>query len=388
MTQSTAFGHIGAAVVGAGFIGAVHVDALRRLGVPIRGVVGSSSQRASAAAARIGVPPYASLEAMLADPQVNVVHVASPNHLHATHVRAALNAGKHVICEKPLGVSSAETRELLQLARASGCVHVTHYNLRYYPQALEARSRILLNGDLGEVRLVHGGYLQDWLMFPNDWNWRLDPELGGSLRAVADIGSHWFDLVSFVTGLAVEEVCADLATFMATRYQPQHLRSGASVHPVERAIHSEDAATILLRLQHGVRAACVISQVSAGRKNRLTLEIDGSDHAMTWDSERPEELWIGHRERANEVLLRNPVLAEPQAAAAMRLPAGHAEGFADTFVELYRRVYSAVLAGGQGPASDEYPMFDAGHKQVLIGEAIGLSARERRWVTIAEVANQ
>jgi predicted dehydrogenase len=387
MTQSGAFGHIGAAVVGAGFIGAVHVDALRRLGVPIRGVVGSSSHRASAAAARIGVPAYASLEAMLADPQVNVVHVASPNHLHATHVRAALNAGKHVICEKPLGVSSAETGELLQLARASGCVHATNYNLRYYPQALEARSRIL-NGELGDVRLVRGGYLQDWLLFPNDWNWRLDPQLGGSLRAVADIGSHWFDLVSFVTGLAVEEVCADLATFMPTRYQPQTWGHGASAHPVEWPIHSEDAATILLRLQQSVRAACVISQVSAGRKNRLTLEIDGSEDAVSWDSERPEELWIGHRDRANEVLLRNPGLAEPQAAAAMRLPAGHAEGFADTFVELYRRVYSAVLAGGQGAASDEYPMFDAGHRQALIGDAIGLSARERRWVKSDEVAHQ
>jgi predicted dehydrogenase len=298
------------------------------------------------------------------------------NHLHAAHVRAALAAGKHVVCEKPLGVSSAETVELLEFATASRLVHATNFNL-LYPQVLEARARIA-SGALGDIRLVSGGYLQDWLLFPDDW--KLDPELGGPLRAVADIGSHWIDIVGFITGRAVEEVCADLATFMPVRLQPaeQSETFGAAdsepATSVERTIHTEDAATILLRLQGGARAVCAISQVAAGRKNRLTVEI-----------ERPEELWIGHRDRPNELLLRNPALATPQAATAMRLPAGHAEGFADTFVELYRRVYMAIAAGGP-PAEPDYPTFADGHLQSLIGEAIARSATKRGWTTIAQSA--
>jgi predicted dehydrogenase len=381
------FGKLGAAIIGAGFIGAVHADALRCLGVRVTGVVGSSIERARAAGV---AEPYASLEAMLADPAVDVVHVASPNHLHGRHVRAALNAGKHVVCEKPLSVSSIETGELLDLATASGLVHATNFNLRFYPQVLEAHARIA-SGELGEVRLVSGGYLQDWLLFDTDWNWRLDPALGGPLRAVADIGSHWIDLVAFATGHTVQEVCADLATFMPVRQQPTgpvQTFGSADSEPnrsVPRTIGTEDAATILLRLDGGARAVCAISQVAAGRKNRLTVEIDGAHETVEWDSERPEELWIGHRDRPNELLLRNPALAAPQVTSAMRLPAGHAEGFADTFVELYRRVYTAIVTGDRGGEPD-YPTFAAGHAQALIGEALARSATQRGWETIAPTA--
>ena len=375
---------VGAAVVGTGFIGAVHVEALRRLGVPVRGVVGSSAGRARERAAALGLPPaYDSFDAMLADDGVQVVHVASPNHLHHPQVRAALAAGKHVVCEKPLALSSAESADLWARAEAAGLVHAVNYNLRFYPLCQHLR-QVVAEGGLGDVRLVTGHYLQDWLLRESDWNWRLEPALGGDLRAVADIGSHWMDLTTFLTGRRIEAVVADLATFVPVRRQP--------VGPVEtftagggrttaREVATEDAATILLRYEGGARGALAVSQVSPGRKNALRLEIDGAAAAACWESERPDELWIGHRERPNELLPRDPALLNDSGRAAARLPGGHAEGFADTFRALYAAVYEAVAAGGP-PAAPGYPTFADGHDEMLVCEAVARSAREARWVEV------
>ncbi|MEA2255754.1 MAG: hypothetical protein QOG35_1799 [Solirubrobacteraceae bacterium] len=378
---------IRAAVVGTGFIGVVHVDALRRLGVEVVGVVGSSPERVREKSRTVPLPePYDSFAAMLADARVDVVHIASPNHLHAEQAHAALAAGKHVVCEKPLANTVEETGELLAFASASGLVHATNFNQRFWPQVLEARGRIA-DGAIGEVRLVSGGYLQDWLLRPTDWNWRLDPAQGGALRAVGDIGSHWIDLVSFLTGLPVRAVLADLATFVEVRRQPNRPveafagGDGEAGEGVDREMASEDAAGLLLHLAGGALAVCVLSQVSAGRKNLLHIEVDGSHGALAWAAERNEELWLGHRGKPNELLLRDPSLASPGAAEHMALPAGHAEGFADTFRELYRAVYADVAAGHP---SDEpaYPTFADGHEQALIGEAVAHSAREGRWIEI------
>jgi len=372
-----------AAVVGTGFVAALHVDALRRLGIEVAGVVGSSRERAGASG--LG-EPYATLEAMLADDRVDVVHLASPNHVHAEQARAALEAGRHVICEKPLGTTAAETAELLELARGTGLVHATHFNLRFYPQVLEARARVR-RGDLGAVRLLSGGYLQDWLLHATDWNWRLDPAVGGALRAVGDIGSHWVDMAGFLTGLRVEEVCADLHTFVAVRKRPTgpvetFAGKGAEAgETTDVTMHSDDAAGLLLRFEGGARATCTLSQVSAGRRNRLHLQADGARGSLFWDQERHEELWLGHRDAPNELLLRDPALVAPEVEGATHLPAGHAEGYADTFRELYRAVYAAVAAGGP-PEEPAYPTFADGHEQMLVGEAIARSARERRWVTV------
>ena len=203
-------------MVGTGFIGAVHVDALRRLGVRVHGVVGSSSARGKERASAAGLPPaYESMEAMLADERVDVVHITSPNHLHHAHAKAALEAGKHVVCEKPLAMTSAESADLLRLAESSGLVHATNFNIRFYPLCQHLR-QLVRDGGLGAVRLVSGHYLQDWLLLDTDWNWRLDPKLGGSLRAVSDIGSHWLDLTSFLVGSRVASVQADTATCLAT----------------------------------------------------------------------------------------------------------------------------------------------------------------------------
>ena len=372
-------------MVGTGFIGAVHVEALRRLGVEVGGVVGSTPERAAEKARAAGLPdPYPSFEAMLADERVDVVHLTTPNHLHYEQVRAVLEAGRHVICEKPLGMDSTETAELLRLAETSGLVHAVNFNIRFYPQCQEARARVRA-GELGDVRLVSGGYLQDWLLRDTDWNWRLDPATGGALRAVGDIGSHWLDLVSFITGQHVEAVMADLTTFIPVRRRPagpvETFAGAAAGETIETPMETEDAAGILLRFDGGARGVLTVSQVSAGRKNRLSFEIDGGERALSWVSEAPEELWVGHRDRPNELLLRDPALLHPEAAGATSHPAGHAEGFPDTFKGLYRAVYRAVAAGGPPPEPD-YPTFADGHEEAMIGDAIARSHAERRWVTV------
>ena len=380
-----------AAVVGTGFIGVVHVDALRRLGVEVVGVVGSTRERAAEKARAAGLPePYDGFEAMLADPRVDVVHITSPNHLHHAQVKAALEAGKHVVCEKPLGLDARETAELLSLAERSGLVHAVNFNIRFYPQVQEAAARVRA-GALGDVHLISGGYLQDWLLLDTDWNWRLDPAAGGGLRAVGDIGSHWIDLMTNVSGRRVDAVCADLATFVPVRHEPvgpvETFGAAAGGETVPHEMETEDAAGLLLRLEGGARATATISQVSAGRRNLLSFEVDGSAGSLAWASERPEELWLGHRGRPNELLLRDATLMDAAAATTTHLPAGHAEGFADTFRELYRVVYAAVATGAP-PPSPQYPSFADGHEAALIGAAIARSAKEDRWVTVDEIRTE
>ena len=372
---------IGAAVVGTGFIGVVHVDALRRLGVDVAGVVGSSPERARA---KGSAPVYDSYEALLADSSVDVVHLTTPNHLHHEQAKQALAAGKHVVCEKPLALDAAESGELLELARRSGLVHCTNFNIRFYPLVQEARARVR-GGELGDVWSVHGGYLQDWLAQPTDWNWRLEPEKAGALRAVGDIGSHWLDLAQFVLGRRVVEVCADLATAIPVRLRPvgevETFASAADVERTEAEMSTEDLAHVLLRFEGGARGSLVVSQVSMGRKNSLRLQVDGSASALFWDSERNEELWVGRRDEPNETLLRNPAQLHEQAAARTHLPVAHAEGFADTFRELYRTVYADIARGGPSDEPD-YPTFEAGHVENVLGDAVALSNAERRWVEV------
>jgi predicted dehydrogenase len=370
-----------AGVVGTGFIGVVHVDALRRLGVEVAGVVGSTPERA---AAKGIAPVYESYEALLADERVDAVHLTTPNHLHYPQVRAAIEAGKHVVCEKPLAVTSEQSAELLALGERSGLVHCTNFNIRFYPVVQEARERVRA-GEIGEVWNVHGGYLQDWLAQPTDWNWRLESDKAGELRAVGDIGSHWMDLAQFVAGVRIVELFADLATAIPVRQRPKgEVETFASADGVEREdapMSTEDIAHILLRFENGARGSCVVSQVSTGRKNSLRLEVDGSASALAWDGERHEELWIGHRDGPNEMLLRNAALMHPVASARTHLPVAHAEGFADTFRELYRAVYADVARGGPSDEPD-YPTFRDGHVENVLGDAVALSNRERTWVEV------
>ena len=377
---------IGAAVIGTGFIGTVHVEALRRIGVSVRGVLGSSPVRGAARAEALNVPrAYAHLDELLADPLVDVVHVTSPNDLHASQTLAILDAGKHVVCEKPLAMTAGESARLVDRAATTGLVNATNFNIRFYPLNQHAHE-IVGDGALGDVRLVTGRYFQDWLLLDSDWNWRLQPERGGALRAVGDIGSHWLDLMTFVTGQHVAEVMADLSTFIETRQEPtgpvETFSTDRSSETVARDIATEDAATILLRFDGGARGAVSISQISPGRKNSLVYEIDGSDGAWSWDSEQPDQAWLGHRDRPNEILIRNPALMGPAGQAASALPGGHVEGFFDTFCAHFRTVYADVGAGAPS-SSPGYPTFADGHDEMLVGEAIARSAREGRWVAVA-----
>jgi predicted dehydrogenase len=373
---------LSAAVVGTGFIGVVHADALRRLGVEVLGVVGSTPERAQAKGI---APAYESYEAMLADDRVDVVHLATPNHLHHGQAKQALAAGKHVVCEKPLAVSAAESSELVELAERAGLVHCTNFNLRFYPLVQEARER-LRAGAVGEVWNVHGGYLQDWLARPTDWNWRLEPDKAGELRAVGDIGSHWMDITQFVAGLRIVEVFADLGTAIPVRRRPagqvETFASGGDAAREDVQVSTEDLAHILIRFENGARGSLVVSQVSTGRKNSLRFEIDGSQGSLAWDSERNEELWLGRRDAPNEVLLRDAALMSPGAAARTHLPVAHAEGFADTFRELYRAVYADVARGRPADEPD-YPTFRDGHVENVLCDAVAQSNRERRWVEVA-----
>ncbi len=375
---------IGAAVVGTGLIGVVHVEALRRLGVQVHGVVGSSYARAAERAAALGLPPaYASFEAMLADPRVEVVHITSPNHLHYAQAKAASAAGKHVICEKPLTMTSTESAELVRLAQASGLVNAVNFNLRFYPICRHLH-QFVREGGLGEVRLVSGHYLQDWLLLDTDWNWRLEPQLGGKLRAVTDIGSHWMDLTSHLMGQRIVSVMADLKTFIPIRHQPagpvETFARETSGPTTARTITTEDCATILLRFEGGAIGNLAISQISPGRRNTLEFEIDGSTAATAWNSEHPDELWIGHRGRPNEILPRDPTLLNDEGRATAGLPAGHNEGFADTFKALYRSVYQAIAEGGHAEA--DYPTFADGHDAMLVCEAVARSAGQAAWVSV------
>ncbi|MCU1570902.1 MAG: Gfo/Idh/MocA family oxidoreductase [Naasia sp.] len=377
-----------AAVVGTGFIGRVHVEAIRRLGAQVVGLLGSAPGRAQPVADELGVPRvYRDLAELLGDDAVDVVHIASPNHAHFDQAKQALLAGKHVVCEKPLAMSSAETAELAGLARASGRVAAVNYNARFYPQVTEARSRVL-RGDLGDLRLITGSYRQDWLAESTDWNWRIESEAGGPLRSVADIGSHLLDTLSFVTGARVTHVMADLMTFLPVRQRPTGpvetfaSTSGAPTEPVE--IRTDDAAALLVRFENGARGALVISQVSMGHKNSVEFEIAGSSSALAWSSESAEQLWLGHRHEPNQLLARDPSLLSPAAASVAFLPGGHNEGFASSFKGLHRAVYESVVAQSGAGTAPQVPFasFDDGHQDALIMDAILASAHSGSWTAV------
>jgi predicted dehydrogenase len=374
-----------AGIIGTGFIGGVHFRALRQLGVEVVAIAGSSFDRAAEAASAWGVArPHASARDLIDDPEVDVVHITSPNHLHFEHARAALKAGKHVVCEKPLAMTSSETAELTDLAQASGLVAAVNFNLRFYPHVHEMRARVR-SGVAGDTYLVTGSYLQDWLLKPTDWNWRVDETRGGELRVVGDIGSHWFDLAEFVTGSPIEELVADLATFVPVRQRPMAeaatFAATSARETTDYRVASEDTASILVRFQNGARGSFTVSQVSAGRKNAVSIQINSSNESMSWQGERPDELWIGHRDTPNELMLADPALLSPAAAAVSTLPGGHAEGFRDTFVALYAAVYADIEHGSMSPNAT-YARFSDGHREALLTEAVSESARTGRWVSI------
>ncbi len=380
----TDFAQIGAAVIGTGFIGTVHAQALRRLGVRVAGVLGSSPERGAARAKEIGVArAYHSLDDLLADETVDVIHVTSPNHAHYPQVKAILGAGKHVICEKPLSMTSAESAEMVEIAKASGKVAAVSYNIRFYPLNQHARGMVA-EGKLGDIRFLSGHYHQDWLAKDTDWNWRLETEAGGILRSVGDIGTHWVDLTSFITGMKPSAVMAELKTFLPERQKPTgpvETFAAATGETETRSIETDDAAMIILRYPNGARGVMSTSQINVGRKNSLQWDIAGAGASAAWDSETPDHLWIGHRDGPNEILQRDAGLMNATGAAATHLPGGHVEGFADSFFAFFAQVYRDVAAGARKPDAT-YASFEDGHYEMLFCDAVLESARTGRWVEI------
>lgn len=373
-----------AAVIGAGFIGSVHVGALRRLGVEVAGVLGSSPLRGAERAVALGTRAYESLAALLADDTVQVVHVTSPNHAHHDQVMAILAAGKHVLCEKPLALTAQQSREMVAAAKASGKVAAVCHNIRFYPLNQQARGMVAA-GDLGDIRFVTGHYHQDWLALRGDWNWRLETDAGGALRSVGDIGTHWADLTSFITGARPVQLMAELATFIPERDRPTgpvETFSTSAGETETRWISTDDASMILLRYANGARGAFTTSQVNFGRKNSLQWEIAGSRAGAAWDSEHPDHLWIGQRGGPNQILQRDPGLMNATGAAAAVLPGGHVEGFADSFHSFFRAVYGDIARGGRQAAST-WATFEDGHHEMLLCEAVLASAQKGGWVDIA-----
>jgi predicted dehydrogenase len=372
----------GAAIVGLGFVGKAHLEALRRLGIPVQGILGSSPERTRQAAHELKLDrAYASMDEIARDSSVSAIHVCTPNYVHYAQAKAAMEAGKHVMCEKPLAMSARESGALIYLAKDLQVVGAVAYNLRYYPLCHEARS-IVQRGAIGEPRLIHGSFLQDWLLYPTDWNWRLQPELGGDMRALADIGTHWLDLVTWITGKKVTEVCADLATVNPIRQRPRgrvETFQQAAGATDDFSVTTDDYASILLRFEGNAHGVCTVSQVSAGRKTRLWFEIDGSEGSLSWNSEEPNTLWVGRRKDPNGEIIKDPSIMSAEARGYAAYPGGHAEGYPDTFVQLFKDFYS-YIEGGDFSRPRRFPTFETGHAEMQLCEAIEQSAREKRWI--------
>src|SRR5271165_3523681 len=376
---------INAAIIGLGFVGRAHLDALRRLGISVQGVLGSTPERTKASRDALGLPrAYASIEELAADSSIQVVHLCTPNNEHFQEASQLLRAGRHVLCEKPLTLDSRESAALVSLVKETGRVGGVAYNLRYYPLCHEARA-LIRKGAIGQVRLVHGSFLQDWLLFPTDWNWRLEAKIGGELRAVSDIGTHWLDLVTWLTGAKVSELCADLATVLPTRRRPkgrvETFQKAGTAETEEVMITTDDYGSVLLRLENEIRGVMTVSQVSAGRKARLWFEIDGTEGSLAFDSESPNNLWIGRRDRACEVLPKDPALQTPESRGYAAYPGGHPEGYPDTFVQLFKDFYG-YLAAGDFHAPRTFPTFETGHDEIVLCEASAESARQKAWVSV------
>ncbi|MDY5007800.1 Gfo/Idh/MocA family protein [Candidatus Allofournierella merdipullorum] len=372
-----------AGVVGVGFIGAVHIEQLRRLG-NVEVVALADEAGAQEKADALYVPhAYTNYKDMIDNEQLDCVHICTPNSTHYEIAMYAMERGVNVVCEKPMTCSVEEAEKLQAYAKEKGLVNAMNFNCRFYPMAYQMR-QMVRSGEVGDIYTVHGGYLQDWLFLDTDYSWRLEPEFTGASRAFADIGSHWIDLVEYITGLRAVEVMADFAIFHKTRKKPTKeiaTYSGMALRPEdyeEVPINTEDYATVLFHMENGACVSCNISQVFAGRKNQMIVSVAGSRCALHWDSENSNALWIGRRERDNGELVKDPSILDAGTKGVISYPGGHVEGFPDTFKQNFKKIYAAI-AGGK---PEDYATFEDGLREMRLCEKIVESARERRWVSL------
>ena len=370
-------------IVGAGFVGPHHVDAVRRLGfVDIVAVAGSTQASAEKKAEALGARrAYGGYDALLADPDVHVVHNATPNYLHYPVNAAAIAKGKHVVSDKPLAMTAAEAKQLLDAANKAGIVHAVTFNYRGNPLVQQARSAIK-RGDIGAPHFLFGTYLQDWLIKDTDYSWRLEPDKGGASSALGDIGSHWCDLAQHISGLRITEVLGDISTTIPKRKKPRGSREAFQAGGAGEAfdlvdIQVEDLASVLVKFDNGARGSFSVGQVCAGHKNDLVLEICGPKGSIRWMQERQNDLWIGHRDKANEILQKDPSLLGDEARGYAHLPGGHQEAWADAFANLMRDIYGFIAAGKKptDPHPPAFATFEDGYRANCIVEAILKSAK-------------
>jgi predicted dehydrogenase len=372
-----------AGIIGTGFIGPVHIEALRRLGVRIVALC-DLPDRVSEAAGRYEIPfAFSDYRELMESSEIDVVHITVPNRFHCEMALAAIRAGKHCICEKPLAMNTQETASILTQLAGRKTVFAVNYNVRFYPAVLQLR-QMASRGELGEIIHVNGSYMQDWLLKETDYNWRLLPKEGGKLRAVADIGTHWMDTVCFIMDAQIESVFADLATWHQLRKRPlgevqTFARTNSKMKYAVYRVQTEDCASVLLNFTNGARGNLAVSQVAAGRKNCIRFEIYGSKKSAWWCSENPESLFVGNRDTPNEVAIRGTPTFGPDVAPYTDYPAGHVEGFPDTFKMLFRSVYGAIT-GVRGPRM--FATAEEGHREVAVCEAILASHRARAWIKV------
>jgi predicted dehydrogenase len=378
-------------IVGAGFVGPHHVDAVRRLGyVDIVAVAGSSQASADKKAEALGARrAYGNYEALLADSDVHVVHNATPNYLHYPVTAAAIAKGKHVVSDKPLAMTAAEAKKLVDAANKAGIVHAVTFNYRGNPLVQEARLKIA-RGNIGKPHFLVGSYLQDWLIKETDYSWRLEPDKGGASSALGDIGSHWCDLAQHISGLRITHVLGDITTTVPKRKKPRGSREAFQTGGANEAfdvvdIQVEDLASVLVRFDNGAKGSFSVGQVCAGHKNDLVLEICGPKGSIRWRQEHQNELWLGYRDKPNEILQKDPALLDGDARRYAHLPGGHQEAWADAFCNLMRDIYG-FIGEGKKPGDAHPPAFatfEDGYRANCIVEAIMKSAKaESRWTKV------
>ncbi len=367
---------LGMGLIGPGFVAGHHIDAVRRLGdVDVVAIAGSSQASVEKKAREYKVDrAYGDYHALLADPDIQVVHNTTPNHLHLPVTLAAIAAGKHVISDKPLALNPSEGLELRRAAIAAKIGHVVTFNYRGNPLVQQARGMIAA-GELERVSFVHGHYLQDWMSDPNVYSWRSDPGKGGLSSALGDIGSHWCDLAEHVSGLKIVSVLADLTTVIPIRYsaggsaEAFSQKGGGERVPVQ--VHAEDLASVLLRFDSGAKGSFSVGQVLPGHKNDLQLEVNGLAASLKWKQEQQNELWIGHSNRSNSVMDKDPSLVSKVALPYVHLPGGHQEAWADAFCNLMRDAYGWIREGANMEAKPAMlPTFDDGYRSTCLVEAM------------------
>lgn len=377
-------------MIGTGFSATSQLEQLRRLNhVEVVAIAASSKEKALEKANQFGIrKAYGDYNELINDPEVEVIHNCTPNHLHFPINKAVLLAGKHLLSEKPLAMNSDESAELNELAKKSSGVSGVCFNYRHYPLVAQAREAVA-GGEYGKPNLVYGGYVQDWLLYDTDYNWRLNPEHNGASRAIADIGSHWCDTVQHVLGKKIVEVFADLKTVHPVRRKPKdHLTTFSTSKEAERVdvkITTEDYGSVLVHFEDGVHGVFTVSQVSAGRKNRLYFEIAAEKATLAWDQEEPNRLWIGQRDEPNRELVRDASLLSPQAAKLVHYPGGHQEGWPDGLKNLFLDFYGAVMrrkTGTEQETVSSFATFDDGHRIMRLIDAILESHRAKKWIQI------